>query len=335
MSLTGSAGTSFHPEIDLIDEIASLVTVRHGVEIGIGDDAAVLSGEPTLVMTQDLLVEGVHFRLSTTDPVSLGHKALAVNISDVAAMGAAPVAALVGLGLPADAGGAVVDLYRGMEAVAHDHGCTIAGGDLTDAPALTLSVTVIGRMETGVSAVLRSGARPGDAVCVTGALGASAAGLLVLDRPELAAAVPTPVGAAVRAAHRRPVARVAAGTTFARLGAHAMLDCSDGLALDLLRMARSSGVRIELDLGLIPRAPGVDEVAASAGRDAAILAATGGEDYELIVALPPGEIARYAAALGDLALTRVGTVTGGPAGLTAVQDGAPIDLPSLGWERGT
>lgn len=335
MSPTGSPGTSFHPEIDLIDEIASLVAVRSGVEIGIGDDAAVLSGDPALVITQDLLVEGVHFRLSTTDMASLGHKALAVNISDIAAMGARPVAALIGLGLPLTCRDAVADLYRGMEAVAGEYGCTVAGGDLTDAPVLTISVAVIGRMDEGVSPVLRSGARPGDAVCVTGLLGASTAGLLTLAGDEHAAAVPAPVRETLQAAHRRPTARVAAGVELAGLGAHAMLDCSDGLALDLLRMAKASGVRIELDLGLIPRAPGVAEVAASAGHDAAVLAATGGEDYELIVALPAERIAQGRTALGDLALTRVGSVLGEPVGLSVVRDGVPVDLPQLGWEYGT
>lgn len=335
MSPTGIPGTSFHPEIDLIDEIASLVTVRPGVEVGIGDDAAVLSGDPAPVMTQDLLVEGVHFRLSTTDLASLGHKALAVNISDIAAMGASPVAALVGLGLPSAHRGAVAELYRGMEGVAGEHGCTIAGGDLTDAALMTLSVSVIGRMEPGVSPILRSGARVGDAVCVTGGLGASVAGLLMLDNAELAAAVPRPVREALEAAHRRPSARVAAGVTLARMGAHSMLDCSDGLALDVFRMATASNVRVELDLDLVPRAPGVAEVAAAGGHDAAILAATGGEDYELIVALPPEEVAPCAAALGGLALTRVGTVLDGPAGLSAVQNGASVDLPRLGWEYGT
>jgi thiamine-monophosphate kinase len=334
VSPTGTPGTSFHPEIDLIEQIASLVTVRPGVEIGIGDDAAVLSGDPVLVMTQDLLVEDVHFRLSTTDMTSLGHKALAVNVSDIAAMGATPVAVLVGLGLPSGRHDAVAELYRGMEAVADEHGCTIAGGDVTDAPVLTLSVSVIGRMEAGVAPVLRSGARPGDAVCVTGMLGASVAGLLVLEDPPLGDDLSVPGREALQGAHLRPTARVAAGAALARLCVHALLDCSDGLALDLLRMATASGVSIELDLGLVPQAPGVPEVAAAAGHDAATLAATGGEDYELIVALHPREMARCAAALGDLALTRVGTVLDGPIGLSVVRDAKPVELPRLGWEHG-
>jgi thiamine-monophosphate kinase len=327
---TGTPGTSLHPEIDLIESIAASVTVRAGVEIGIGDDAAVLSGDPPLVVTQDLLVDDVHFRLSTTDMSALGHKALAVNLSDVAAMGAHPVAAVVGLALPRDLRGGVADFYAGMEALAEAFSCTIAGGDLTDAPVLMVSVTVIGRMSPGVSPVLRSGAQPGDAVCVTGALGSAAAGLALLDGMS---------GASVHAdslwgAYREPAPRVAAGATLARLGVHAMMDCSDGLALDLLRMAKASGVSVSLDLDHVPIAPGVLDVARDLGVEPDELAATGGDDYELIVALPPEDLPRCAAALSGLPLTRVGTVLAGSPEVCVFRDGREVDLSRLGWEHG-
>jgi thiamine-monophosphate kinase len=330
---TGTPGTSLHPEIDLIEKIAASVTVRGGVEIGIGDDAAVLSGDPALVVTQDLLVEDVHFRLSTTDMPALGHKALAVNISDVAAMGAHPVAAVVGLALPREVRSGVTDFYAGMEALAAEHGCTIAGGDLTDAPVLMVSVTVIGRMRVGVSPVLRSGALPGDAVCVTGALGAAAAGLALLDGTP---GVPvSPVAAeGLRKAYRSPTPRAAAGVLLAQLGAHAMLDCSDGLALDVFRMAKASGVSVRLDLDRVPIAPGVSDVAWGMGLEPDELASTGGDDYELIVALPAEDLARYSAALGGLPLTRVGTVLDGPPEVCVFRRGDRVVLPRLGWEHG-
>lgn len=302
--------------------------------VGIGDDAAVLAGDPPIVVTTDLLVEGVHFRRATTSMRDLGHRALAVNLSDVAAMGARPVAAFVGLGLPRrerPSGGDVDALYDGMEALAARAGASVAGGDVVDAPVLVLAVTAIGRMDVGVAPVLRSGARPGDLVCVTGILGASAAGLLVLEDPLLATGVAE--AEALRAAHRLPQPRLAAGPTLAAGGASAMLDCSDGLALDALRMARASGVAIEIDLDLLPIAPGVSLVAAAAGREPDVLAATGGEDFELIVALAPGRLDALRAAL-DVPLTPVGRILAGEPSLTALRAGLPVHLSRPGWEHG-
>ncbi|MCU0308208.1 MAG: thiamine-phosphate kinase, partial [Thermoleophilia bacterium] len=159
-------------ELELIRRIAAQTAVRPGVRVGIGDDMAVLAGDPPLLAAVDMLVEGVHFLPGRTPLADVGHKALAVNLSDVAAMGGEPVCALVGLGLPArggpDAAG-VGELYAGMEALAARTGTTIAGGDVTAAPGLVLSVSVIARMPTGVAPLLRSGGRPGDLVCVTGA----------------------------------------------------------------------------------------------------------------------------------------------------------------------
>jgi thiamine-monophosphate kinase len=313
-------------ELALIERIAARARRRPGTELGIGDDAALLSVGGTAVVTQDLLVEGVHFRRETTGARDLGHKALAVNLSDLAAMAAEPVAALVGLCLPPGGLGddAVDELYAGMEALAARHGVTVAGGDVTAGPALMLAVTAVGRAASGVPTLRRSGARPGDVLCVTGALGAAAAGLLLVERPELAAAVPGPVAGRLRAAHLRPEPRLAAGRSLARSGARAMLDVSDGLALDALRLARASDVRAVLEPTALPVAEGVAEVAAAAGRDAGRLAAAGGEDYELLAALPPGavEAARRAA---PCPLTPVGRLEEGSPELVGVEPG--------GWEH--
>jgi thiamine-monophosphate kinase len=320
-------------ELEIIERIARLTTTRAGVAVGIGDDAAVLAGSPATVVTQDLLVDGVHFRRGTSGMADIGHKALAVNLSDVAAMGAAPVAAIVGLGLPDvdPLGGADLDLlYGAMEALAARHDVTIAGGDVTRAPALVLSVTAIGTMAAGVAPVLRSGARPGDLLCVTGTLGAAAAGLAVLDDPRLATGLTE--ADALREASLRPTPRVAAGRSLAAGGATAMLDCSDGLALDALRLARASGATVELDLDRVPVAGGVAAVAARLGIAADVLAATGGDDYELIVTVPPDGLDRARRDL-DVGLSVVGRVVTGPGVLRLRRDGVPVELGRLGWEH--
>lgn len=320
-------------ELEIIERIAHLTRRRPGVAVGIGDDAAVLDGDPVTVVTQDLLVDGVHFRRTTSGMADIGHKALAVNLSDVAAMGAAPVAAFVGLGLP-DAhpldGPDLDALYGAMEALAARHDVTIAGGDVTRAPALLLAVTVVGAMPPGVAPVLRSGARPGDLVCVTGAFGAAAAGLAVLEDPAAGHGVPE--RDALRGACLRPTPRVLAGQRSAVGGVTAMLDCSDGLALDALRIARASGATVEIDLGRLPIAPGVAAVAARTGQPADVLSATGGDDYELIVTVPP---VRFDALRDDLdvPLTAVGRVVAGPPELRVSRGGVPVTLQRLGWEH--
>lgn len=322
-------------ELALIERIAARARRRPGTEIGIGDDAALLSIGGTAVVTQDLLVEGVHFRRATTGARDLGHKALAVNLSDIAAMGAEPVAATVGLCLPPGGLSAdeADDLYAGMEALAERHGVTVAGGDVTGGPALVLAVAAVGRAAAGVPPVRRSGGQPGDVLCVTGALGASAAGLLLLERPDLARAVPSGVAERLRAAHLRPEPRVEAGLALARAGARAMLDVSDGLALDGGRLARASGARAVIELDALPVAEGVAGVAAAAGEDALLLAASGGEDYELLAALPPGAVEEARRALG-VPLTAVGRLEAGAPGLVALDaGGAPVALAARGWEH--
>ena len=322
-------------ELALIERIASRTRRRPGTLLGIGDDAALLRIEGTAVATQDLLVEGVHFRRETIDARDLGHKALAVNLSDLAAMGAEPVAALVGLCLPPDAPGSedLDALYDGMEALAGRHGVTLAGGDVTAGPALVLAVTALGRALPGVAPLRRSGGRPGDLLCVTGALGAAAAGLLLLEDPGLGAGLEPGVAEALRAAHRRPEPRVAAGRALAQGGARAMIDLSDGLALDGLRLARAGGVAARIELAALPLADGVAQVAAAAGRDAALLGAGGGEDYELLAAVPPERLDALRSAAG-VPLTPVGRLErGAPAAVAVDAAGREVPLAGLGWEH--
>jgi thiamine-monophosphate kinase len=238
-------------EAGLLAELAA-----RGLVSGIADDVAVLAGG--LVVTQDALVEDVHFRLAWTSFRDLGYKAAAVNLSDLAAAGAEPEALIVTLAAPRDmALKDVVELYEGIA----EAGVPVRGGDTTASDKLVLSVTALGHSERVPG---RGGARPGDLLVVTGPLGGSAAGLRALEAGGASPHLAT---------HLRPPLRLAEGRELART-THALMDISDGLAADLPRLAAASGVRCVVDLDLIPCADGVTPEEA----------AVGGEDYELLAA---------------------------------------------------
>lgn len=266
--------------------------------VGIGDDCAVTgwtAGTRPLTTT-DLLIEDVHFRRGTTSPADLGWKALAVNASDIAGMGGRPRWATFSLALPPDMELAwLEELYRGAAALATAFDLPIVGGDTVASPGpLMLAVTVVGE---AVHPVLRSTARPGDVVAVTGELGTAAAGLWVLEHPEAARPLGEPARAHVLTAHRRPVPHVAQGLLLAP-HATAMMDNSDGLARSVLWLARASGLAIELD-GPLPVGAATREVAALAGADPQDWALYGGEEYHLVFTAPPE-------ALRGLPCTQVG-----------------------------
>lgn len=317
-------------ELAIIERLTARNPVRAGTILGIGDDAAVLDLGGRAVVTHDMLVDGVHFRRATTGLRDLGWKALAVNLSDLAAMGAEAVAALVGLGLPAGAlaEADIDDLYAGIDDLAGPLGVTVAGGDVTSSPVLVLAVTAVGRAVPGVEPVRRAGARPGDVLCVTGALGAAAAGLRLLEHPGLLPALPG--RDALVAAQRRPQPRLVAARQLAHAGATAMMDLSDGLALDVGRLAAASGLRAEIDLTDLPVADGVADVAAAAGLHAMDLAAAGGEDYELLAALPAAAVDPCRAALG-VPLTVVGRLGAGAGVAMRGADGARWEPGPGGW----
>jgi thiamine-monophosphate kinase len=268
------------------------------VLLGIGDDAALVRAHGVCATSIDAMVDGVHFRLRDgwATPAEVGHRALAGALSDIAAMGAAPGQAYFALGLPPgfrehDA----LALMRAADALALATGTTIAGGDVISAPALTVCVTAVGWAQSAARLVARAGAQPGDLIGVTGALGAGAAALAVLE----GRAPRSPAAEAVLAAARRPLPRLDEGRALAEAGVHAMIDLSDGLAADAAQLARASGARLHVELAALPLAEGVRELAATLQLEPWRLAAGGGEDYELCFAAAPADRERMERALRD------------------------------------
>ncbi|HJP64676.1 MAG TPA: thiamine-phosphate kinase, partial [Actinomycetota bacterium] len=283
-------------EDELLETIRKLLSGEApGVRLGPGDDAALVEPSAHLgVLTSDLLVEDVHFRRASIAPRDLGYKALTVNVSDVAAMGASPRFALVNLALSPNVEPSwVVELYGGLREAGDEHAVAVVGGDVSRAPLVVISVAVSGDV-SAPWAVTRSGAQPGDRIVVTGALGAAAGGLAISESPDRVAAkiAGTPWGRELVAAYARPVARVGEGQTLAQAGARAMMDISDGLALDLARLCAESEVGAAVRLADIPLADGLDDLAeAVRGVEPMRAALGGGEDYELLAALPLDAVA--------------------------------------------
>lgn len=286
---------------------------------GIGDDAAVVRARAICVTSVDAMLDGVHFRLRDgwASAGEVGHRALAGALSDLAAMGADPGEAYLVLGLPESFGEQrALELVRAADALAMQTGTAIAGGDVVSAPMLTVTVTAVGWADSADELVGREGARAGDLVGVTGRLGAAGAALAVLAGRAQAS---TPGVQAALARARQPLPRLKEGRALARAGAHAMIDLSDGLATDAAHIGRASGVHLHVELQALPLAEGVAEVAAQLEVPAWQLAAGGGEDYELCFCAAAEDrvgIETALCALGEVAVTWIGEVRDGPAGLT-------------------
>ncbi len=333
------AGTGALGEDQLVGLLRTLLSgPAPGVALGAGDDAALVQiGSHLIVLTADMLVDGVHFERERVSAHDLGHKALTVNVSDVAAMGGSPRFALVSLGLPDDvASNWMVELYGGLRDAAAEYAVAVVGGDTTRADRVVISVALTGEVAAG-RAVTRAGARPGDRVCVTGSLGAAAGGLWLshASPAEVASALSAEWGRELLAALDRPVARVGEGQTLAAAGATAMMDVSDGLALDLSRLCRESGVGAAVRPADVPVAASLHGLERQAGVRPLDLALGGGDDYELLATLPSGAVDGVAAQLRErfgTPLTEIGEVRLEP-GLVAVEaDGSERPLEPAGWD---
>lgn len=280
-----------------------------------------------MVTSLDTLVEGTHFRLATHSHADVGHKALAAALSDLAAMGARAGEAYVGLVLPAGtAESEALALVEAITALGGRSDVRIAGGDVVSGDSLTVSVTVVGWADDSAELVTRAGAGPGDLVAVSGELGGSGAGLLLLE--GTAVELDRDDRERLCRRHRRPQPRLALGQALAAAGVTAMIDLSDGLATDARHLCDRSGVAIDVRAADLPIAPGVEAVAGAEGRDPGELAATAGEDFELLLTVAPHRRAAVerAARASELKLTFIGQVREGR-GLTVTgSDGAPLEL---------
>jgi thiamine-monophosphate kinase len=325
-------------ERSLIQAVRGWAAGGSGVRLGIGDDCALL--EPTagtlLVATTDCLVEDVHFRRRYAEPADIGWKSLAVNLSDVAAMGGRSRWALVALACPAATTMEEIEaFYEGVLALAAEHGVALVGGDTSASPGgWFVNMTVLGELAS--RPLLRSGARPGDVVAVTGTLGRAAAGLRLLDRPRAPAGTPAEDLADVTAAHLRPRPRVAEGRWLgATDGVTAMIDLSDGLATDLGHVVEESGLGARVELDRLPMASSTLAVARMLDEDPLAWATGGGEDYELLLTCSPSAFEHLRWGLGEATgttLTMIGETVGEP-GLAFLDAKGRRRESAPGWEH--
>ncbi len=309
-----------------------------GLVLGLGDDAALWRPRRGMVsaLTTDLMVEGTHFNFSWMKPWHVGARAVAASLSDLAAMGAQPRIVLISLALPKlfwRRPTMTHDLMAGARAWAEAFGARIAGGDTTASRGpLVVDVMALGEVAPG-RALRRSGARPGDALMVTGSLGDSAAGLAALRGLKK---IDAPSMAWVAARHRNPLPRVQFGRLLtSRRLASACIDISDGLASEAWHLSRESAVAIDLDLDAIPFSNAMRRVAKALRKDPLHWALGGGEDYELLFTVPERKVAQvlhHGPRLAGCSVTQIGRVRQGK-GVCALQGGKKMALSDQGWDH--
>lgn len=315
-------------EFSLIDRIRERTAQgRDDVHVGIGDDAALVavpSGQQ-LAVAIDTMVEGVHFPLGTL-AADIGWKSLAVNLSDLAAMGATPAWALLAMTLPKGGADFIDGFATGFAQLAQSYRLALVGGDMTRGP-LTISVAVHGFVPHG-KALTRAGAKPGDAIFVTGTLGDAAGGLQLLkERHDNDARSNVLVDRL-----NRPTPRVAAGLAL-RGHATACIDVSDGLLADLGHLCKASGVGAEVDASLLPRSSALLDLFDDAtSHDFAL---SGGDDYELCFTVPSRHVATVQADLARLGcgVTKIGRIVEGGDVSVRLADGKPLELHRRGWDH--
>lgn len=321
-------------EFGLIDRlIARLPSPADAMRpiIGIGDDAAVVRCEDPLVIATDILIESRHFRLDTTDAADLAYKAMASNVSDLAAMGASSVYAMLSIALPDRVDLQWFDRFaEGLAEACSEFGVSVIGGDTSAGDLAVVNIAITGSLPAG-RAVTRGGARPGDRVCVTGTLGGSSAGLRVLLREGGDIGALDARSQALVRAHTRPYPRMSEGVAAARAGASAMIDISDGLLADLGHVGRASGVAIDVDPALVPVNLDLAAVANELGIDSLECALAGGEDYELAITIVPDRLGRLLESVeaAGTPLTVIGTVSEGSGVTVAGESYAGV----AGWDH--
>ncbi len=307
-------------EFALIEAIAAEIRTSDKLLLGPGDDAAVVAApDGRVVVSTDVLVDGVHFRVDWASGEQIGRRAALASLADIAAMGATPTALVVGLSAPGTmAADLVLGIGKGLRDAATEAGATLAGGDVTRSDVLTLAVTVLGDLG-GRPPVLRSGARPGDLVAVAGRLGWAAAGLTVLSR-----GFRSPVS--MVNAYRVPEPPLELGPVAAIAGATSMIDISDGLLADLGHIARASGVAMDIQTKALEIHPRLAEVASALGRDPLDWVLTGGDDHALAATFPgTGTL--------PLGFDVIGTVTAAAEGDPQVTVDGAVRPGAAGWQH--
>lgn len=312
-------------EFGLIDFIKSHTTVPEGM-VGIGDDCAIVKGEVfDTIFSTDMLLEGVHFLRTKASPEDVGWKSAAVNLSDIAAIGGEPTATFLSIALPSDAQGEWAERFvEGYAEISRLYGVPLLGGDTTSSLRdIAINVGVMGRCERG-KALLRSGARVGDTIFVTGTLGDSGAGLKALlanldnSRKEVDYVV---------SRHLRPTPRIEEGLALSRTGlVGAMMDISDGIASDLGHILRASGVGADVEMTALPLSTALERICQSEGWDKYALATSAGEDYELLLTAPE-EIAQMV----DFPLHKIGKIVEGKADIRWLKEGKEIEFNTKGF----